>query len=90
VQLCRRDGTLLAAAREVIFFEERKRGGVRRCCWLATLDHRQFAYNRPTHCRGGTAMIGSVLSNGRLLSLQAVEWMMLLGGGLAGAVILML
>jgi hypothetical protein len=35
-------------------------------------------------------MIGSVLSNGRLLSLQAVEWMMLLGGGLAGAVILML
>jgi hypothetical protein len=40
--------------------------------------------------RGGTAMIGDFLSNGRLLSLQGVEWMMLLGGSLAGAVILML
>jgi hypothetical protein len=39
--------------------------------------------------RVGTAMIGNVMSDGRLLSLQAGEWLILLVGGLAGSLILM-
>jgi arginine utilization protein RocB len=34
-------------------------------------------------------MIGNVMSDGRLLSLQATEWLILIVGGLAGSLILM-
>jgi hypothetical protein len=37
----------------------------------------------------GTAMIGNVVNDGRLFSLQAGEWLMLIAGGLAGSLILM-
>ena len=37
----------------------------------------------------GTAMI-NVVNDGRLFSLQAAEWLMLIGGGLAGLLILMI
>jgi hypothetical protein len=38
---------------------------------------------------GELTMIGNVVSDGRLLSLQAGEWLMLIVGGLAGLLILM-
>jgi hypothetical protein len=34
-------------------------------------------------------MIGNVMSDGRLLSLQATEWLILIVGGLVGSLILM-
>jgi hypothetical protein len=34
-------------------------------------------------------MIGKIVSDGRLLSLQGAEWLMLITGGLAGLLILM-
>jgi hypothetical protein len=34
-------------------------------------------------------MMGKVVSDGRLLSLQVAEWLMLVAGGLAGLLILM-
>jgi hypothetical protein len=34
-------------------------------------------------------MIGKIVSDGRLLSLQGAEWVMLIAGGLAGLLILM-
>jgi len=34
-------------------------------------------------------MIGNVVNEGRLLSLQAGEWLMLIAGGVAGSLILM-
>jgi hypothetical protein len=34
-------------------------------------------------------MFGNVMSDGRLLSLQATEWLILIVGGLAGSLILM-
>jgi hypothetical protein len=34
-------------------------------------------------------MIGNLVSDGRLLSLQPSEWLMLIVGGLAGVLILM-
>jgi hypothetical protein len=34
-------------------------------------------------------MTGKLMSDGRLLSLQAAEWLMLIAGGLAGLLILM-
>jgi hypothetical protein len=34
-------------------------------------------------------MIGNVVNDGRLFSLQAGEWLMLITGGLAGSLILM-
>jgi hypothetical protein len=38
---------------------------------------------------GELTMIGNVVSDGRLLSLHAGEWLMLIVGGLAGLLILM-
>jgi hypothetical protein len=35
-------------------------------------------------------MIGNVVSDGRLLSLRAFEWLMLIAGGVLGSLILML
>jgi hypothetical protein len=37
----------------------------------------------------GPAMIGNVVKDGRLFSLQAAEWLMLIAGGLTGLLILM-
>jgi hypothetical protein len=34
-------------------------------------------------------MIGNVISDGRLLSLRAVEWLMLIAGGVMGSLILL-
>jgi hypothetical protein len=43
---------------------------------------------RPAH--GAEAgMLGNVMNDGRLLSLQATEWLILIVGGLAGSLILM-
>jgi len=35
-------------------------------------------------------MIGNIVNDGRLFSLQAAEWLMLIGGGLTGLLILMI
>jgi hypothetical protein len=53
-----------------------------------------FGYGPPRLSRradiGAEAgMIGNVMSDGRLLSLQATEWLILIVGGLAGSLILM-
>ena len=37
----------------------------------------------------GPQMISNVVNEGRLLSLQASEWLMLIAGGVAGSLILM-
>ena len=37
----------------------------------------------------GLIMIGNVVSDGRLLSLRAAEWLMLVAGGVIGLLILM-
>jgi hypothetical protein len=37
----------------------------------------------------GLKMIGKIVSDGRLLSLQGAEWLMLIAGGLARLLILM-
>ncbi|MGO9627527.1 MAG: hypothetical protein ACLPXW_00860, partial [Xanthobacteraceae bacterium] len=37
----------------------------------------------------GLIMIGNVVSDGRLLSLRATEWLMLVAGGVTGLLILM-
>jgi hypothetical protein len=43
---------------------------------------------RPAH--GAEAgMLSNVVNDGRLLSLQATEWLILIGGGIFGSLILM-
>ena len=37
----------------------------------------------------GLIMIGNVVNDGRLLSLRATEWLMLVAGGVTGLLILM-
>ena len=46
------------------------------------LQHRVAPFYVPRRIRGcGTAMIGNVVNDGRLFSLQAAEWLMLIAGG---------
>ena len=44
-----------------------------------------------SHANSGCAatILGNVVNDGRLLSLQAAEWLMLIAGGVAGLLILM-
>jgi len=63
-----------------------------RCDLRATAfgDLVRHSAERVIHGAGGLPMIGYVVSDGRLLSLQAAEWLMLLAGGaLAGSLILL-
>jgi len=59
-------------------------------CDLDVTAFARFVGYVPPRGHGAEAgMLGNVMNDGRLLSLQATEWLILIVGGLAGSLILM-
>ena len=59
------------------------------CDLDVTAFPRFVSYGPLAHGGVEAGMLGNVMNDGRLLSLQATEWLILIVGGLAGSLILM-